>query len=93
MSDLVENTMLEPIRYKPDQINATIGRLRLTNEAVAARVSQIRRQSDPEARPMATKTVRLIRDGDESVKVPTINEVIAALIELESEATQNSQAA
>jgi hypothetical protein len=79
MSDNTDKSALEPISYRTDRINAEIGKLRLTNEAVAEKATEIRRRSDPTARPMAPKTVALIRDGDPNVRLPTLSAVVEAI--------------
>jgi hypothetical protein len=63
----------EPIRYNIDPINEAIGRLRLTNEKVAQKVTEARR------RPMAARTVASIRNGDPNVKLPNLAIVLDVL--------------
>jgi len=73
------STDFEQIHYQTKLINQRIGELRLTNEAVAQRVTEARRRTVALARPMAYKTVAAIRDGDPNIRLTTLKEVLDAL--------------
>jgi len=81
MTEEADNTEVEPIRYRNDKINAAIGKLRLTNQAVADRATDILKRwgkADPRG-PMALKTVAAIRDGDPNVGLTTLAAVVEAV--------------
>lgn len=75
-----ENLKDEPVEgYRADRINGAMGALRLTNVEVAKRATEIRRQRDPKSRPVAARTVSVVRNGDPNVGLATLRAVAAAL--------------
>jgi hypothetical protein len=75
----VKDPQPNELNYRTDLINGAMGERRLTNQAVAEKATEIRRQADPDALPVSERSVSAIRNGSPNVQLRTLKAVVEAV--------------